>query len=377
MPARTTHKDISDLNQGSAQVEELLTGASADDSARRSARVVAIPLSQILPDRYQSRVILPPEIKADFFAGAIDCYEAARLLLNAAQGDDGLNRQVEELLLLGASIMADSQIEPATGTWVKAPAGSRFLLEAGERRFWSLALKAVEQGLQEEPRLKTIEQKEVGRIRQISENLQREDLCAVDLGKAIASLLLALQDIHPAQGQSELDYFRQALKVRAPRGTWPEIQRVVKMDRSYLYRHLQILTLDDHLLYLASVYRLEEYRLREIVAAPQDMQRKLLLHAIHDKMTQTDLARVVDERQETDPQARPVTAPGPHRQLASRVKSLAKFIARPDFNQDFDEVASELAALLRNPEKGLEQTAAWLEALALSLRKVQSRFRRD
>jgi len=376
MPARTTNKDISGLNRGSAQVEELLSGSQGtDDSARRSARIVAVPLSQVLPDRYQSRVILPPEIKDAFFGGEIDCYEAASLLFNAAREDEGLRRQVEDLLLLGTSILTDSQIEPATGSWVKTAAGSRFLIEAGERRFWSLALKTVELELQEEPRLKTVEQKEAGRIRQISENLQREDLSAVDLGKAIASLILVLQHTHPLPGQSELDYFRQALKVRVPRGTWPEIQRIVKLDRSYLFRHLQILALDDHLLYLASVYRVEEYRLREIVAAPVEMQRKLMLMAIQDKMTQNDLARVAEETQEAEGKARTVSAPGPHRKLASRVKSILSFVSRPDFDQDFDEVAAELSALLRNPQEDLGHAASYLESLAVSLRKVQKRFR--
>jgi hypothetical protein len=375
MPARTANKDISGLNQGGAQVEELLSGAQgADDSARRSARIVAIPLSQILPDRYQSRVILPPEIKEAFYGGEIDCYDAARLMLNAAQGDDGLRKQVEELLLLGTSILADTQIEPATGSWVKTGSGSRFLLEAGERRFWSLVLKAVEQEMPEEPRLKTVEQKEVGRVRQISENLQREDLCAVDLGKAIASLILALQDIHPAAGQGELDYFRQALSVRVPRGTWPEIQRVVKMDRTYLFRHLQILSLDDQLLYLASIYRLEEARLRAIVAAPAEMHRKLMLMAVREKLTQADLARASEEGREGKSEERSVSSPGPHRKLASRVKSIVRFISRSDFDQNFDEVASELSALLRNPQEDLGHAASYLESLAASLRKVQKRF---
>jgi hypothetical protein len=97
---------------------------------------------------------------------------------------------VDELVLLGESILKDRQIEPVTGSWIKTPQGSRFLLETGERRFWSLALQTVNMGLQEEPRLKVTEEVEINRYLQVAENLLREDISTVDLGKAIAALIL-------------------------------------------------------------------------------------------------------------------------------------------------------------------------------------------
>ncbi len=191
MPKRTPI-DLSKLRQPEkAQVDEILTSAPAADATQRAARVVSIPLRQILPDRFQARVILPPEIKYAFFAGEVDCYAAAQSLMVAADGDSALRRQVDELLRLGESILTDKQIEPATGVWAQTQAGPRFLLEAGERRFWSLCLMAVQLGLQEEPRLQVLELKESNRLRQVAENLQREDLSAVDFAKAVAALSLS------------------------------------------------------------------------------------------------------------------------------------------------------------------------------------------
>lgn len=376
MPKRT-HKDLNQLRQNEEpQVNGLLLSTPTKEASQRPARVVSVPLSQVLPDRYQARVILPPELKAAFFMSEIDCYSAARSLVVAADGDAGLRRQVDELLFLGESILSEGQIEPATGAWIQTQVGSRFLLEAGERRFWSLALKAIERELPEEPRLQVIEQKETSRLRQVAENMQREDISAIDLAKSTASLILILLDSHPEpDGANEMDYYRQALRVkRLPSGTWPTVERIVGLSRPYLHRHLQILTLDDDLLYLASLYRLEERRLREIVAAPKKRQRGLMLAAIEEQLSSADLERAAQEPEMTKQHRGPRTSSGPHRQVANRIKSWLRAIHQPGFDMDYDHVAGELSAMLRDPQD-LEIAAESLEALADSLRKIRERRR--
>lgn len=376
MPKRT-HKDLKQLRQAEEpQVNGLLPSTPAKEQSQRPARVVSVPLSQVLPDRYQARVILPPDLKAAFFMGEIDCYSAARLLVAAADGDAGLRRQVDELLFLGESILREGQIEPATGAWVQTQAGSRFLLEAGERRYWSLALKSIERELPEEPRLQVIEQKETSRLRQVAENMQREDISAIDLAKSTASLILILLDNHPEpDGASELDYYRQALQIkRLPSGTWPTVERIVGLSRPYLHRHLQILALDDELLYLASLYRLEERRLREIVAAPKKQQRGLVLAAIEEQLSSADLERAVQESEVATGSRGPRTSPGPHREAANRIKAWLKMIRQAEFDMDYDHVAGELSSMLRDPQD-LEIAADSLEALADSLRRIRERRR--
>jgi hypothetical protein len=392
MPQRQ-HVDLSKLRseqEEEDQITGLVRGTTAPEGqvpALRATRVVAIPLSQVLPDRFQTRVILPPELKRAFFAGEVDCFDTARSLLQAAQADPALRRQVDELLLLGESILTDRQIEPATGSWVKTRQGSRFLLETGERRFWALALQAVAQALGEEPRLKVTEEAEINRFRQVAENLLREDISAVDLGKAIAALILLQLGKQPDPDMNELAYYRQALAIKKlPAGLWLEVHRVIGLSRPVLYRHLQLLRLDDELLYLASLYRLEEGRLRQIVTAPASQQRNLVLAAIQEPhLTGEDLGGIA-QAGETSPEgysetlqrARARKGPrpplGPHRQLAVRVKSMLNLLGHPDFDGDLDEVASELSGLYRNPES-LESAAEYLEALAASLRKIRARRR--
>ena len=85
---------------------------------------------------------------------------------------------------------------------------------------------------------------------------------------------------------------------------------------------------------MASLYRLEEGRLRQILAAPVDQQRRLVLMAIEEpRLTGDDLAGIAQTAEEL-PEAYEVpldqlkfrkgahTPLGPHRQLAVRVKSM-------------------------------------------------------
>jgi len=386
MPQRQ-HVDLTKLRSNQDEGDQLagLIPASQEATpaaAQRAVRVVAVPLSQILPDRFQARVILPPELKEAFFAGSSDCFTTARALLEAAEGDPAMRAQVDSLLALGASILADRQIEPATGTWVRTPLGSRFQLETGERRFWSLALQAVKSRLEQEPRLRVTEEGEINRFRQVAENLLREDISAVDLGKAVAALILLQLERQPGAEMDELAYFRQVLDIKKlPNGIWQGVERVVGLSRPVLYRHLQLLRLDDDLLYMASLYHLEEGRLRQILAAPADEQRQLVLMAIEEpRLTGDDLAGIAREQPEerraagSRLAARKGAHPslGPHHQVAVRLRALLALLRSPDFDGDLGTVAGELSAFYRDPEE-LERAARVLEALAGSLRKVRTR----
>ena len=117
---------------------------------------------------------------------------------------------------------------------------------------------------------------------------------------------------------------------------------------------------------------MEERRLREIVAAPKKQQRGLLLAAIEEQLSSADLERVVQETKTPKEGQGPRTSPGPHRQAATRIKSWLKMIHQQGFRVNYDRVAGELSALLRDPQD-LEIAAESFEALANSLRKIRSR----
>ena len=88
MPTRQ-HVDLSKLRSERSdedQITGLVAGTPTADTQAppRAVRVVAVPISQVLPDRFQTRVILPPELKQAFYNGESDCFATAHSLLVAA-----------------------------------------------------------------------------------------------------------------------------------------------------------------------------------------------------------------------------------------------------------------------------------------------------
>jgi hypothetical protein len=372
MSKKRTTKDLGNLM--TEQDSQAAGFFQMEQSSRpaRAARIVELPLSQCRPDRFQARIILPPDIKAQFFTGALDCYQAAGSLLEAAQYDRGLQVQVTELLALGENILEVGQIEPITGSWVQGDAGGLyFAIEVGERRFWSLALSAVAQELPEEPVIQAIEESHFSRERQISENIQREGNTAVDLARAVAGLMLLRLDRHPDPGmEDDLEYFRQILGItRLPNGTWPPIERTMKRSRPVLERHLQLLRLPSDLLYLAKLYNVPEGRLREVLAAPPSQHRELLLLALEGDMTARELREVVEQPKKKS--LKGVAIPT-HKKAASRLRSFHKLVRRHDFSQNYEAVAVEYSVTTEDAQELLE-TAGYLENQAAWLREMYER----
>lgn len=335
--------------------------------------VMAVPLSQIVPDRYQARLAIPPEIKDPFFAGQVDCYEAAKLLLDAADSDPGLSRSVESLLKLGQSILNERQIEPATGMWVDTESGLVFVLETGERRFWGLALEATDRQMGEEPKLLVIPQPGNSRQRQVAENFIREDLCAVETGKAVATMILESLDIFPEENENELEYYRKALKIqRLPAGIWAEISRLTGSSRPVLYRHLCILSLPDDMIYLATLHRLPERVLRDIVTAPQEQQKGMITRVIEERLRSAETmtgAKPGDTRTRKHSPSEPGN--GPYRRMASQVLSLVTSISKQgEDDHVIDEVVNELTDQLSGPAD-FDAVAIILSRLTAGLRKAK------
>ena len=377
MPQRPVDKTQALQRQGPGQTEAMLGGGARPEDAGRQARVSSIPISQIVPDYYQPRVILPPKIKTLYYGGQISIYQAARMLLNAAEQDPGIAREVASLLALGESILSDEQISSATGKWMQTPAGPRFLLETGERRMWSLAIAYIQTGnsetpsSDEEPRLKVIERKEISRVRQVAENVQREDISAVDLAKAIASLILLHLGISPDKDEPDNDYFRRVLEIKKlPNGTWEEVQKVISYERTYLGKHLQLLALDDESLYKASQYRLPEGLLRGIISAPRSDQPALIDEAIRRILANEDT-------NPPEPERPGKAEPRPSLDLATRsakqVRSLYKLIMRDPSKRSIRETAIRFATMTKDPENDLDTAAEYLTLIADELRDIRSK----
>ena len=314
-------------------------------------RIERLKPSQMLPDRFQPRHLLPHSLRGAFFSGQIDCYKAAAKWLALARGERGYQAEVDRLLAMGESFEGHGQIKAITGTWVSTSDGRYiFLIETGERRFWAACLRTVAGHIAEEPLLRVEVVAHPTRQRQVLENRHAEPPSAVGQACEIASLILAEQDIQPDPGMpDEFDYFRRAQAQRMPEGLWEQVTPIMQLTRPRMVQLLNILKLPTPLLELADRYRLPERVLRPILAAPQEQRERMLHLSIRNGLTSDEVEELVrppEEKFRPDTQAA-ASAVQPGRIAVSGLRRFANALSvLDDFSraQALDEIADDLVA---------------------------------
>jgi len=259
-------------------------------------RIERLKPSQIIPDRFQPRRLLPFAIRDSFYSGKMDCYQTAGEWLKLSHKDDGVRLETDRLLAMGDSFDQHGQIKPITGSWVPAAEGQFvFMIETGERRFWAACLQHIISKNQEEPLLRIEVVKNPTRQRQVLENRHAEPPTAVSQACEIASLILAEMEILPDTNlDDEFNYFRQARAQRMPAGLWERIMPIMQLTRPRMVQLLNILQLPSHLLDLANRYQISERVLREVLLLPDDQWEKMIRLSIHNNLTSDDISRMVE-----------------------------------------------------------------------------------
>ena len=314
-------------------------------------RIERLKPSQMMPDRFQPRRLLPSSIRMDFFAGNLTCYQAAAEWLALARQDPGHRATVERLLAMGGSFEEHGQIKSITGSWVTTPAGSFiFQIETGERRFWAACLRAAADHAPQEPLLRVETIEKPTRQRQVLENRHAETPCAVSQACEISALILSGLGIEPETGGvDEYDYFRLARSQRMPAGLWEKITPIMQLSRPRMVQLLNILQMPTPLLELADRYRLPERVLREVLNLPPAQWEKALLMSIQNSLTSDEVA----EMGEDDLQKKAVSpvppaktsVQGPVRLATSGLRRFSNTLNRLDeINraQSLDEIADDL-----------------------------------
>jgi hypothetical protein len=265
-------------------------------AAPQVERIERLKPSQMLPDRFQPRRLLPTGLRAAFFSGQMDCYQAAAAWLKAADKEEGYQAEIDHLLAMGDSFTAHGQIKPITGSWASLPDGRYiFLIETGERRFWAACLQAVKEKRTDEPLLRVEAITRPTRQRQVLENRHAELPSAVGQACEIAALILAELNLtpDPAQGD-EYDYFRKARNQRLSAGVWDKITPIMQFTRPRMVQMLNILNLPNPLLDLVDRYRLPERVLRPILKAPPAQWERLIRLSIKNSLTSDEVGELLE-----------------------------------------------------------------------------------
>ena len=337
-------------------------------------RIERLAPSQMRPDRFQPRPILPMEIAQRFFTGSIDCYAATAEWLRMAEADPGIRRQVNTLVAMGDSFTDHGQIKPITGSWVAGrDAQYVFQIETGERRFWAACIQYVRETRTSEPQLRVEGVAHPTRQRQVLENRHAEEPSAVGQAREVAALILSEVGIQPMGDIADpYEYFRQALAIpRMPRGLWDKMVPLMQLSRQRMEQLLGLLAMPSTLLEKANRYRVPERVLRAILSESPDKWEPLLDAAISNALASKEIEDVAGEIP-----AQPLSAGGSPSPVTRRlqpadaafrgIRGFAKAFARanPRSRQRvMDDLADELVV-----RGDAEATLTLLDELATLLR---------
>ena len=352
MPSRKRFNAFEDFpttasDQPKIAVEVKENAPSPDSQVERIERLRP---SEMLPDRFQPRRLLPPALRDAFYSGKMNCYQAAMEWLAMARTDPGIHQEVERLLAMGSSFEEHGQIKSITGSWQARLDGEyMFKIETGERRFWAACLQYASSGAKDEPQLRVEVVAHPTRQRQVLENRHAEPPTAVEQSCEVASLILAELGITPEDDTADdYDYFRLARTQRMPTGLWERLTPIMQLTRPRMVQLLNILQLPSTLLDLADRYRLSERVLREVLSTPRDQWERMIRLSIQNQLTSDEVAEIAAApslpAKERKPSA-PIL-PDPTRQAARSARKFVQNLMELDhFGQEdaLDEIADALA----------------------------------
>jgi len=374
MPQKKRYNAFDDLGKkqpDKPKIEVPARKPTQDAGSAPVERIERLKASQVFPDRFQPRRLLPAEIRADFYSGRINCYQAALEWLALSRTDPGMEQEVQKLLAMGSSFDEHGQIKSITGKWALGTSGEYvFIIETGERRYWAACLQYASSGAEEEPLLRVEVVEKPTRQRQVLENRHAEPPSAVEQACEVAALILAEMGVQPEDDLADdYDYFRIARTQRMPAGLWDKIIPVMQLTRPRMVQLLNILQLPTNQLDLADRYRLSERVLREILAAPRDQWERMIRLSIQNQLTSDEIAEIsTPTRGSEETPRRPVTPilPEPGRQAARSLRRFVQTINELDRigqDQALDEIANTMVV------RGLgSQSLNLLEELARLIR---------
>lgn len=353
MPSRKRFNAFDDFSKTSSEKEKIVVPLDESTPTQESdvERIERLRPSEMMPDRFQPRRLLPPSLREAFFSGKSNCYQTAMEWLTMARSDAGIHREVEQLLAMGASFDEHGQIKSITGSWQTTPSGAYyFLIETGERRFWAACLQYASSGAAEEPLLRVEVVAHPTRQRQVLENRHAEPPSAVEQACEVASLILAELGITPDNEiGDDFDYFRLARTQRMPTGLWDRLTPIMQLTRPRMVQLLNILQLPSPMLDLADRYRLSERVLREVLSTPRDQWERMIRLSIQNALTSEEVAEEAAAPRSSEPlptrESTPIL-PDPTRQAIRSARKLLQHLTELDhFSQQeaLDEIADTFA----------------------------------
>lgn len=311
--------------------------------------VYRVPLSMIQPDRFQSRLLLPFELRESFYNRRSTWQITVQKWLKLAENDRLIKRELDELIDLGESLHDTGQIKPVTGQVISHDGRDIFHMLTGERRFWATAIKAVRDGFEGEPFVLALIDNQPTLEKQIAENMAYKALTPVGKARAAARLVLEENGISPEVGQDELAYFRQIADLRLSDETRDLLQRTLQMERTYFGRLMKFFELEQADLEIADRSEMPERVLREIMAHERSLWSDAVgFYAAYEGRTYQDVQAFLDRAAGTGQKREPRMPADP---VTKSARSLRRVLLGLDELPHDDKIGPVADAILGDTDK--------------------------
>jgi hypothetical protein len=316
-PKNQTHR-IDELLGG--VTEELLLG-NPQQFEDNSIRVERLLLEMVRPDPVQPRRVLPEQLHFAFHSNRLTPTQALKELVQLVQvaarqrgrpfnnvlellpnpdeendEDQSVHLSPEEQLLhdlvnLAITIRDDGQVNPLTVVDVSQGVTQQFRIETGERRYWATwLLRDFIAGYNSDGMIPCIiipaERSSV--FRQAKENTARSGLSAIAMARQAALLLLTVHGYEIPSAAVPNDFYRQALELDL-RGKREYTEVVLSamggIKKGYFSEFKALLRLSDEALELADRHNIEQYKLRHVLALPDEYHAEIVRQIIDFNLT--------------------------------------------------------------------------------------------
>ena len=331
--------------------------------------VYRVPVSMIRPDRFQARLLLPLTLRSSFYSGQRTWRDTVGDWIALAKSDRLNRRLIDELIVLGDSLNDTGQIKPVTGQVVNEDGRDVFRMLTGERRFWATAIQAVLSESAEEPYVLALIDNQPSLEKQIAENMAYKALTPVGKARAAARLVLEANQIEPAEGEQENEYFRRVAEMRLNDEIKDSLQKNLQLERTYFGRLMKFFELPEASLELADRAEMPERVLREIMRYDQKLWPAAVEYfAEFDNRSYLDVQAFL-ERESGKTQTRKPRIPADP--LTKSARSLKKVLLGMDELPHKDKSGSLADALVGDSDKKEAQDIA--DRISALAQAVQTR----
>jgi hypothetical protein len=307
--------------------EDMLDGELLDQFQEYGLRVERILLELVRPDPVQPRRVLPERLHFAFHDNRLTPTQALRELVQAAQiaarqrgrpfdgvlellpgADDERDEEEktvfspEEVLLrdlvnLAVTIRDDGQVNPVTVVDATESVTRLYRIETGERRYWAAwLLRDFIPGYIGDGMIPciVIPKQQASPFRQAKENTARSGLTPVAMARQAALLLLTVHGYEIPYTSVSNDFYRQALELDLRNYSTEVLSAMGGISRMHFSRYKALLKLSDDAIELADRYKLDEKKLRYVVALSPEYHTELVRQIIDLNLTSKQVMEICE-----------------------------------------------------------------------------------